>query len=64
MSHQINLDELIKWQLEEKALFASSSRENKRLYATLRGSYQVFSNNVLVLETMQPASAVDKYNSL
>ena len=62
--HQVNLEELRKWQEEEKVLFANSTKEKKSLYATLRGSYEVYHNGVRVLESMQAISAVEKYNSL
>jgi hypothetical protein len=41
-----------------------TSKENKQLYCTLRGSYEVWQNNELVMETMQPFKAVEKYNNL
>jgi hypothetical protein len=63
---EINLNDLQKWQQEEKVLFAyvMTSKENKQLYCTLRGSYEVWQNNELVMETMQPFKAVEKYNNL
>lgn len=63
-THTINLEELREWQCEEKVLFASSSKEQKKLYCTLRGSYEIWQYGALVLETMQPNSAIEKYNSL
>jgi hypothetical protein len=64
--HEIELTALIEWQRqsEAKQLYASSARENKQIYATLRCSYEVWQNGVKVLETMQPFSAVEKYNEL
>lgn len=62
--HTIQLEFLIDYQSTEKVLYASSSTDDKKLYITLRGSYEVWHNNELVLETMQPFSAVEKYNSL
>lgn len=62
--HEINLEELREWQQEQKFLYASSSSEKKRLYVTLRGSYEVWKDGKKVLETMQPYSAVEKYNEL
>ena len=64
MRHQIDIEELSEWQQEQKVLFASSSKEQKRLYVTLRGSYEVYHKGEKVLETMQPFLAVEKYNEL
>lgn len=62
--HTVDLNALISWQSEEKVLFASSTKENKKLYLTLRGSYEVWHKEERVLETMQPYRAVEKYNSI
>ena len=62
--HEINLEELIDFQTNEKVLYASSTKENKQLYITLRGSYEVWHNKEKVLETMQPFTAVEKYNEI
>ena len=62
--HTVELKELQDFQSEEKVLFASSSKEQKKLYCTLRGSYEIWHYGVLVLETMQPQSAIEYYNSL
>ena len=64
MRHQIDIEGLREWQQEQKVLFASSSKEQKRLYCTLRGSYEVYHKKEKVLETMQPFTAVEKYNEL
>lgn len=39
-------------------------KKHKKLTFTFRGSYKVYSNRELVLETMQPYAAVEKYLSL
>lgn len=62
--HAIDLNELFEYQQKEKMIYASCSNENKRLYITLRGSYEVWHKKQLVLETIQPFQAVEKYNSL
>lgn len=64
MKHQIDIEGLIEWQQEQKVLFASSSKEQKQLYCTLRGSYEIYHKKEKVLETMQPFTAVEKYNEL
>lgn len=63
-THTIDQEELRLWQQEEKVLFASSTKDNKQLYCTLRGSYEVWHEKEKVLETMQPYNAVVKYNSI
>ena len=62
--HTIDLGDLIKFVCEEKLLFAKSSREQKELYSTLVGSYEVWHKGVKVLETFQPFVATEKYNEL
>ena len=64
MAHTVEVKQLQEWQSEKKVLFASSTKENKELYATLRGSYEVWSGGVKVWETMQPFTACEKYNSI
>jgi hypothetical protein len=64
ITHTISLEELRLWQMEEKVIFANSTKEQKELYCTLRGSYEVWHKNERVLETMQANLAVEKYNSI
>lgn len=64
MKHEVDINELINFQNTELILFARSSNESKGLYATLRGSYEVWHKGVKLLETTQPRTAVDKYNSI
>lgn len=63
-THTIEIESLQEFQSREKILFAMSTKENKFLYCTLRGSYEVWHGKVLVMESMQPFSAVEKYNSI
>mgnify|MGYP003408884806 CR=1 FL=1 len=63
-THTIDQEALREWQQEEKVIFASSTKEDKQLYCTLRGSYEVWHKKERVLETMQPFRAVEKYNSI
>lgn len=63
-THTITLDELFKFQQNEKIIYASSSKENKILYLTLRGSYEIWHNNKLIKETIQPYTAVETYNNI
>lgn len=62
--HAVDLNALIEWQSTEKVLFASSSSEKKKLFCNFRGGYEVWHNNELVFETMQPYNAVEKYNEI
>jgi hypothetical protein len=62
--HTIDIYGLIKFQVESKLLYANSTKENKYLYCNLRGGYEVWHNNEIVLETMQAYDAVVKYNSI
>lgn len=62
--HTVNEEALKEWQLTEKVLFASSSREDKQLYCTLTGGYEVWHKKELILETILSFRAVDKYNSI
>lgn len=64
MKHEVDINELIHFQNTELILFARSSKEEKTLYATLRGSYEVLHKGEKILETTQPFAAVDKYNSI
>jgi len=63
-THTIELSELFEFQQEQKVTFASSSKENKQLYCTLRGSYEVWHKGVMVKETIQPFVAVETYNNI
>jgi len=62
--HTVEVRALQQWQLEEKVIFASSTKEDKQLFATLRGSYEVWHNKEKVFETTQAFTAVEKYNSI
>lgn len=62
--HTVELEQLREWQQEAKVLFASSYPIDKQLYATCRGSYEVWHKKELVLKTVVPLIAVKKYNSL
>ena len=64
MKHEIDVNELINFQNTELIVFARSREESKGLYATLRGSYEVWHKGVKILETTQPRAAADKYNSI
>lgn len=63
-THEIDLEGLKQWQKEEKVCFASSTRENKKIFCTLRGTYEVWHKKEKVLETLYPTKAVEMYNSI
>ena len=65
MSHQIELKEIQKW-MDSNPMkeIASSTKDNKILYATFKGSFEVHKNGKVVHATMQPFSAVEHYNSI
>ena len=64
MTHQIELTDLMNFHSTNKIVYARSTKENKILYCTLRNSYEVWHLGKLVIETMQPFVAVEKYNSI
>jgi len=62
--HVVELDELIKWMNEEEVIFASSTRERKRLSCSLRGGFKVTIAGRTVWQGMQPFAAVEAYNNI
>lgn len=62
--HTVDLKALQEWQWEHKVVFATSTKDEKHLYCTLRGSYEVWHKGVRIYETMQAVNAVEIYNSL
>lgn len=64
MRHQVNIFDLKEFKENEKMLFASSSSDQKKIYVTLYGVYEVHSKGKVVLTTDFSAIAVEKYNSL
>jgi len=49
--HEVKIEDLQNFKTEGKMIFASSSKEPKQLYCTLRGSYEVWYKHERVLET-------------
>ncbi len=67
MKHTIEVNDLQAWVNENPlVLYASASGKsgNKRLYATIRGSYEVHHKGVKVWEGIQPHQATKKYNKI
>ena len=62
--HEIDLESLYSWLEEETVMFASSTRERKRLECTLNGTLIVKVAGVAVWRGTQPFEAVERYNSI
>jgi len=63
--HELDLAEFLKFLEEEpEVLYASSSRENKRLICKLKGNFEVRVGGEVVWSGMQPYSAVEAYNNI
>ena len=60
MKEEVN--NLLYFQSNEKVCYIKEF--NKTLYCTLQGSFEVWENGVLVLETLQAVTALEKYNSI
>jgi hypothetical protein len=63
-THTIEVKDLTEWKAEQRILFASSTKEGKRLFANLNGGYEIEVKGVKVFECIQPFQAVEKYNSI
>ncbi len=61
-THTVDVADLLQWKSEQKVLFASSTKENKQLFANLNGGFEVFVNGILVKECIQPYVALETYN--
>ena len=61
--HTIDLNELIEFRETQEVIFASSTKENKQLTMTCRGTY-VVRHNGISREFMQPYNATEYYNSI
>lgn len=65
--HTVDLDEMLEWIEDEKhglMIYASSSREPKRLYVKLAGGYRVTHGDAIVYEGTDGRSAVNAYNAI
>lgn len=63
-SHTITRGELLDFIQKEEVLFASSSREKKRLYVRIRGGFIITVGGKVVHEGMSIVEAVSTYNSI
>jgi len=64
--NQLSVDALMEFknQMEETYASQSGSDIHKKLVVTALGNYKVYHNKELILETMQPFTAIEKYNDL
>ena len=62
--HTVTLEEFQDWYAKEDVLFASSSRENKRLVCSLNGNIKVLVAGQIVWQGTQPFSAIEAYNEI
>jgi len=60
----INLEDLKNWHREKRVLYAAASRQNKSLYCTLKGTYEVCIGKKVVHYCIDPLEAVEKYNNI
>jgi hypothetical protein len=59
----IKLEEFQQFLSEEEVLYASSARENKRLYVALNGNIRVMAHGRTIYKGVQPYPAVEAYNN-
>lgn len=62
--HTVDISELSKWRSEEWVVFASSSRERKRIECNLYGGMRVTVAGQVIFEHNQAFSIVEVYNSI
>ena len=62
--HVVTIEEFQDWYSKEDVLFASSSRENKRLVCSLNGNIKVLVAGKVVWQGTQPYSAIEAYNEI
>lgn len=62
--HEIELEPLQEWINSNEIVYASSSRENKRLVFTMNGYFKLIVTGKVVWQGTQPYSAVERYNEI
>lgn len=62
--HEVTLKEFQDWYANQDVLFASSSRERKRLVCSLNGVIKVIVAGKIVWQGIQPFSAIEAYNNI
>lgn len=63
-THTIEIDDLINWVNENEAVFASSTKEDKRLSCTMNGIFIIRVKGEILFDTRSPRKAVDFYNRI
>jgi len=65
MRHEVRLRDIQDW-IESNPMreIASSTADDKVLYATFKGGFEVHKGKEVVLRTMQPFDAVEAYNNI
>jgi len=62
--HEITIEGLLEFHDQYRITYATDSKSNKQLYCKLTGSYEVWHKGEKILETVQPFTAIEKYNSI
>ena len=62
--HQIDIEGLTAWMAETKVMFASSTKERKRLYCDLHGNFIVEHGGKEVWIGIYESDAVEVYNNI
>ncbi len=62
--HEIDLNDFQEWLTEAELVYASSTRERKRLVCTPSGNLKIYIGSSVVWQGMQHYAAVEFYNSL
>lgn len=62
-SHQLVLSDLQSWVNEHETVYASNGKD-KMLKVSAGGVFKVYHNGLVYWQTMQPYTAVEKYNEL
>jgi hypothetical protein len=60
--HDVDLDEMLAWIDRETVIYASSSKEPKRLEVKMSGGYRVTLRGQTLYEGTDGRTAVTKYN--
>ena len=61
---ELKVNDLLEWKEKEKVLYASSSKESKRLFANLNGGFEIEVKGEVIWQGIQAYSAVEKYNEI
>ena len=62
--HKLEFKDLIDWKNQQRILYASCSKSQKKLFCDLHGNYEVYKKGQLIIETSQAHQAIKEYNQL